>query len=179
MNPVQTSVLDYPPVAIAGMWGGGPSRIRDVMSRIAEAGVNAGLVVVGGTDPLTQCKPPSALADLNEAGQAAVNICGGVVLHEHRGADGDTYLYPAQTAVNIVRKGRVWMVTETALAAGVHPFVRCVATGDEQAGALRNDADTTDAISVQWLWTVGSTSGAGLIEVEVRLPFEFDTDTDT
>lgn len=164
MNPVQTSVSDYPAKAIAGMWGGGPLEGRKVWSRFAEVGLHAGLVCVPGT---TQglVRAPTAITQVTTANIAD----GGVVLHQHMQAAGDTYLYDVNDTVNVARYGRIWMITETALAKGANPFVRCVVAGAELAGALRNDADGTDAAQATWLRVVDAVTDAGLVEVEILL----------
>lgn len=169
MDPVQTTVENAPARAIAGMWGDGPSRYRESFTRFAETALNPGLVVIKGTGA-QQVKKPSATTDLDANALSAVNAGAGVLLHEHRGTAGAAALFEANDAVNVVRKGPVWMITETALAAGARPFVRCVAAGAEVAGALRNDADTADAVQVSWLVVREAVSEAGLVLVEVVLP---------
>lgn len=165
MDPVQTSIDDRPAVAIAGMWADtrGP---RVVASGLAESAVTAGRVCVDGT-AAGQVLPPATALSLEPRNL----ISGGVVLFQHRASSADAALYDQYDAVNVVREGYVYLVTETALTKGTHPFVRFVAGVGEVLGSLRNDADTSDAARARWIRVEETVTGAGLVKCKITLPY--------
>ncbi len=72
---------------------------------------------------------------------------------------------------SLVRKGRVWVVVEEAVAVGDDVYFRHTAGGGgSELGAFRNDADTASCDQLtQANWLVGS-SGAGVALLEVNIP---------
>lgn len=72
--------------------------------------------------------------------------------------------------VPVLRQGRAWVTSETAVNDGDPVFVRFVVSGDEVYGALRATPDSNDC--VRWTrarWR-SKTSAAGLAIVELNLP---------
>jgi len=70
----------------------------------------------------------------------------------------------------VVRKGRVWVTSETAVTEGGNVFVRSVATGNESVGALRATPDSTDCALLRGARWASTTAAAGLALVELNLP---------
>jgi hypothetical protein len=109
---------------------------------------------------------PAAAADITDLKKAI-----GVVLAKQdmeSSASGDPQ-YPVKSAVPVMKKGRVWVNTESAVTAGssdVH--VRYVA-GSGSVGAFRGAAvasETAILPDAKWLST---TTGAGLALLEINL----------
>ena len=162
----QTSYSIQAPVAFAGLLGdsGGDTHLR---SRAVEdaAGVPAGVMLVDGTDPETQALLPSS------TGQALQGIVAHQQAREDLALAGALMLSVGETA-SLVRKGRVWVVVEEAIAVGDAVFFRHTAGGGgSNLGAFRNDADTAsaDEITAGAAWVVGS-AGAGVALLEINLP---------
>lgn len=88
-------------------------------------------------------------------------------------ASGDATV-PAGGPVAVVRKGRVWVMVEEAIALGDAVYVRHTGTAPEQRGAFRNDADTADAqqISAGARWFAGDrvVNGVRIAGLELNLP---------
>jgi len=102
-------------------------------------------------------------------GQAPV----GILVHTHAqenpalaGDLGVDLLEPA----SVLRRGRIWVRVEEAVAVGDDVFFRHTAGTGTEIGAFRNDADTASCDQItnaQWLQ--GST-GAGVALLEVNIP---------
>jgi hypothetical protein len=72
----------------------------------------------------------------------------GILMHSHDYSQsdlGDTGLLPGAT-LNILRKGRIWVRPEEAVAPGDRLFIRAEAAGEEREGAVRMSADGADCI---------------------------------
>ena len=83
--------------------------------------------------------------------------------------------YDAGTAVPVLRKGRIWMAVEdvASVAVGGLVYVRHVATGTEQLGAIRaaDDGTDTEVLDAQQAQFTGKKITAlGLAVVEWNLP---------
>lgn len=166
---VQTSVALDPSVAIEGM----VSRYSDVdaLDRVAEAGINNGLLVVQGANERT-CKAPAAAADIAKA----------IGITPYRATQmpgwppgGTTTHYQAGDTIGAIRKGRVWVKVEEAVAAQDPVFVRHAANGGNTIlGSFRKSADNPGggATATQLAGSVYLTAaaGGGLALVEVNLP---------
>lgn len=154
----QTSVSINLAAAVEGLIADG-AKGQDFISKIAEEALEAGRVVVAGTD-IDQAALPASAADLNAAW--------GVTCYRAGKEAPDSVA--AGEVPYIMRSGRVWMLAEDAIAANANPFVRHVAGVGESLGRIRSDADTSDATQVTWLRTLTASSGADeLILVEVTL----------
>lgn len=149
---------------------------RDVLSCLAVAAALAyGILVVrdaanvGGFDQLA-AKAPSLTTDISVMGSPI-----GVVLADQARAQNPAVAsaqYPINSAVPVLRKGRVWVSAETAMTDGANPFVRFAAgAGGSQLGAFRNDADTASAVQMSSGQALvrGTTSGAGYSVIELDL----------
>ena len=79
-----------------------------------------------------------------------------------------TYGIERYMTVNVLRKGRVWMLAEEAVTPASLPLVRCIVAAAELPGVVRDSPDAAD------LWDgsacmrfLSTTTGAGLVLVEV------------
>src|ERR1051326_1219610 len=109
MPPVQTSYSQNMPVAVAGMLGDIRDHVVESFAAEDSDGISFGLAVVAGTDPAKQVKIPSA------AGQ----VFRGVSLHEQaqeQGLGTGIVKYAQGDAVNVLRRGLVWVQTAGAVA---------------------------------------------------------------
>lgn len=134
----------------------------------ASAEVPFGIVVVMNTAPTADGTPAKA-----KLPAASTDKLWGIVLHSHsydtRTELGTTGLKP-KTLLSALRKGRVWVTVETAVAVGDRGHVRYAAgAGGTQLGALRNAAvgsETIDA-TTQIVFVTAQTVAGGLAVAEV------------
>ena len=81
--------------------------------------------------------------------------------------------------LNIIRRGRVLVPCENGCVRGNRLFVRVVISGNEERGALRSAADSTDCIDSRGQGYWDSSAGAGelawLIVDFTRFPSDIDT----
>ena len=160
---VQTTYLADVPVAYAGMlYDNGPNDVFSMINKEATAEIPFGVAVAfeGST---------------RDAGilsiDATTDKACGIVLHSHMYSTldvGTTGLKPG-AVMNILRKGRVWVTAEMAVAPGDRLFIRAVVTGAEVEGALANAADSTDMIDStnQGVWlTTAAIGGLAVLEVD-------------
>lgn len=107
----------------------------DIVSWICDEDVPFGMWVAETVEG--HCELPDSSAEIT--GNA-----GGIALRDSSRASGEGY--KAGEPVRVMRRGRVWVGNEEALAKGDTLFVRFAAgAGGSQKGALRNDADTASA----------------------------------
>jgi len=156
-----------PAVAFPGMLSDtGPN--NDVVSYTVEAtplSVPIGSVVRQGTLD-DQC--------LNLAVVATDTLLG-IVVHSHAypsaalsetdwvGTSGvKTY-----ATVGVLRKGRIWVLTEEACVPGDPCRIRCVTVAPEVSGVFATTADADLLVANSFCRFLTATTGAGLIEVEV------------
>lgn len=78
--------------------------------------------------------------------------------------------YATTEAAPLVRKGRVWMSSETSALQGRDVYVRMVAGGGESLGAVRATPDSNDCAILRGARFASSTAAAGLVLVELNLP---------
>ncbi len=72
--------------------------------------------------------------------------------------------------VPIMRKGRIWVVSEDAVTApGTQAYVRFSASGSEVLGAFRTDADTSDAAALTGARFMKTCSAGGLTVLSLNL----------
>lgn len=118
---------------------------HDIITRYqgeASAGIGFGLCVVEGAADAEAVLPV-------DANSRAV----GIVLRDAGYATPSEYndasngIQP-NAMVSILRKGRVWVRVEAAVAKGDPFFVRHVAGGGERKGAIRKDADSSDCLDL-------------------------------
>lgn len=87
--------------------------------------------------------------------RASTDFMLGVTMHQHSPVNERTYpapsalLYPPNSEIGVVRRGKVWVPCEQVMALSDTPFVRYAAgAGGSQLGALRKDADTASALTL-------------------------------
>lgn len=78
--------------------------------------------------------------------------------------------YAPQSAISVLRRGRVYVQVEDAVVAGGQVFIRHVAGAGEQLGAARSDVDGSDASALPSASFVTAASAGGLAIVEINLP---------
>jgi hypothetical protein len=159
--------LSYPANPVIGVHG---QRIENWPSAIATGIAQAGVVQVGcvvifdataGYDPHA-IKAPALTTDVTTLLGVA-----GITLWD------PTYPEPPYRLgafVPVMRKGRIAIAAETALAAHTNPFVRfTVGAVGTLLGALRADADTGKAVAAPYLTVVTGAAAGGVAVVEINL----------
>lgn len=161
MPATQTSVATKMTRAFAGMVADSSrdTNVRSYVSEEASAEIPFGVFVKQGTGD-DQCLKLTAVTDKLI----------GVVVHSHAYAKdqelGDTGLKPKVT-VGVMSRGRIWMPVEEAVTPASPVRVRCIAVGNEVAGALRDTADASDDVAITtWARFLTSTTGAGIVLLE-------------
>lgn len=104
-------------------------------------------------------KLPAAAADISRPG-----AMGWVPLDLTR--DKGTADWPANRPLSLLRRGRIWLLAETALARWTYPFVRFAGVG--VSGALRNAAVTDEAVELTHAIILTDAEPGGLVLVEVN-----------
>jgi hypothetical protein len=113
-------------------------------------------------DGNAECGNPTATADVTARGL-------GIALKSELCEEATGY--KTNEGVQILRKGRCYVTSETATTAGATAFVRfTVEAPDLQLGLFRNDADTDKAVACPGVVFLETLSAAGLVLVEVNLP---------
>ena len=111
---------------------------------------------------------PQAATDVTNA-----RVAMGFALHTHaveNALTGDNLGYEPQSAVSILRRGRVLVQVEDAVVAGGQVFIRHVAGAGESLGAARSDVDGSDASALPSASFMTAASAGGLAVVEINLP---------
>lgn len=81
--------------------------------------------------------------------------------------DKGTQDWPANRPLAALRRGRIWLLAETALTRWSYPVVRFAGTGVN--GALRNAAVTDEAVEVTYAIILTDAEPGGLVLVEVEI----------
>lgn len=100
--------------------------------------VGFGLALAQGTND-TECRPLAATSD---------KVIGVSVFSHADNINNGVEGYAAQSAVNVLRSGSIWVKVEEAVTPESAVYVRAVATGSEVAGAFRTTADGSDTIQL-------------------------------
>jgi hypothetical protein len=137
---VQTTITAEPAIGAPGqIYDSGP--FHDIVSLIATEDIPFGCAVaINGM----YCELPDSTGEVT--GQI------GVAVKDASKPGPGVYTpslggYKAGDVVFVMKTGRVWVATETALANGAAPFIRYAAgAGGTQQGAWRNTIDTTTAL---------------------------------
>lgn len=75
--------------------------------------------------------------------------------------------YPAKSGVTVMRRGRMFVLTEDLSTYGGQVFVRITASGgNPQLGKVRSDGDTGTAIALPGCRFIRTLAAAGLTEIE-------------
>lgn len=108
---------------------------------------------------------------------ASTDVFVGVAVHQHveQGYGTVNATHAVNSAVPLLRRGRIWVMAEQAVAPTDPVFVRYTANGTiggvvTAAGQFRKDADTSRALAVPNARWVTSAAAGGLAVLEVNLP---------
>jgi hypothetical protein len=159
----QTSYSTYFAAAIAGMLAD-TYRLGDYLhAKQAEASAEIpfGVMVAKGTNEKMGILPAAANAVLK-----------GVLLHQHiyEARDLGTVGLKPGPMMNLVNKGRIWVITETSVTDGQRAFIRYAAgSGGSQLGAFRNAAVTNETIDLtgRARFVGDHTSGLAIVEIDM------------
>ncbi len=148
---MQTSYNVDPEVGVVGTIA--ESGTKTTRARVAAGPVRPGqYVVLNGKS----CAHPTA--------QPTPQTRGGIALRDpYKQNNG---VYGTGDLVDIAIDGAVWVASEDAVTEDGPAFVRHVATDPEELGALRSDADGTDATHVPGLYF--RSAGTGPLKLEVN-----------
>ena len=135
--------------------------LSDKVGRVAAADINFGI----------------GLAQTAVAGQAEIPTATGftfegISVQTNKPTPNATgiALYEAGEEITVLRKGRIWVYTEVAVAVNDPVFLRHTTNAALLAGDFRNDADTARADAITNARFVTATTAAGLVQVEINLP---------
>lgn len=151
------------------------SMVKDVLSAVAvAAAMNFGILAVtdesntSGFDQLA-CKAPALTTDISVVGAQLGLVIANQAIPQNPAVVNPQY--PQFYAVPCMRKGRAWVLAETAMADGLNPFIRFTVNGALYVGNFRNDADTGKAVQMASGQAVmrGTTTGAGYAVVELDI----------
>lgn len=107
-------------------------------------------------------KLPAAAADINKP--AAMGI---VPWDQSREGGSD---WPALRPTPVMRRGRIWVTAEGAIARWTHPFIRHASgAGGTELGSFRGDADTATATQCPWVLALTDATAGALVLVEISL----------
>lgn len=165
---VQSTYNLAPPIAFAGMLADiGNNDVITMINKESAASMPFGYAV---------CFEGSTLDKGALNPDATTDKIAGITLHSHAYADVNLGLgtagagtavkgvLPGQT-INVLRKGRLYVKVEEAVAPGDRLFIRVVATGAEVEGAIRKSADASDCIDSSSQGVFLTTAGAGELAV--------------
>ena len=158
MCPVQTTYSEEQVVAHEGQRS--DLGLIDVVSKVAQdSDVKYGRAVVRGTAD-NQAKLPTT------TGQAFMGITSSTTAGVANASD--VHLYEENREMNIVDFGRIWVICEDGCVPGDSVFFRHTASGSEEIGSLRTDADTADADEIAGATFETTASAGGLALVQLR-----------
>lgn len=165
---MQTSYLANPLVGIEGM------KIEDYPSAIITGLAEGATIKVGVACAFdtTSGRHNKAVRAVAAAADITGAVAAGITLWDptYPFDDGD---YKRYASLPVMRKGRVYVLSETAQVKGTHPYVR-VATGAASVlGKIRNTADTVSSVDTAtqapWITVLETITAAGLVMIEVNL----------
>lgn len=147
-------------------------QVRDFLSMLAVvAALPYGRCVIRdatntlGFDQLA-CKLPASAADINTPG----SVCGIVAADQARAQDPSVAVatYPINSAVPVLKAGRIVVLSETAVVDGQPAYVRHTANGGlNKIGGFRADSDGGTAERMPNAIWIGDTSAAGFAVVQI------------
>lgn len=126
---------------------------------VAHPAIGFGLAIAQGTQD-GECRALSAITD-KVIGVSVFSHADNI----NNGVDG----YAAQSAVNVLRRGVLWVKVEEAVVAEDAVYVRAVAAGAEVAGAFRKTADGTDTIALSGCKFLSSAAAGALALVDINI----------
>jgi hypothetical protein len=160
---MQTSYSNLQPEAVLGLMTEDFTRFVDTV--IPQVSVKTGVLL---TADLTAgkvrnaAKLPAATLDVNKP--AAM----GIVPYDQSREGGTDW--PAKRPTPVVRRGRIWVKAEGAIARWTHPYVRYQSgAGGTELGAFRGDADTATAAACTSIIALTDAAAGELVLVEISL----------
>jgi hypothetical protein len=167
----QTSYSQSPSVAYEGQVDDA-REVIDCIVNSTNGAVKFGRAVTFRTLPAPGAVPTIELPDAT--GEITGEGFAGIVIKDHNVeiADGSTEFsgYTTGQVCSVLRRGRIYVKSESAISSRQQLFARFSAAGAEELGALRHDADTADAVAIpgsRALTTFG-VAGIGLMELDVQ-----------
>lgn len=171
----QTSYASTPDAAKLGQLG--DIGFNDIVSQYSAAIIPVGRVVCYDA-AVDKVKLPAGTTDIADANTESRPVAG-VAISELNIEEQDANVlgvaganvpaYPIGRAFSVLRKGRVWVWSEQAVAPTDQVFVRFTAAGDEKVGNVRKDADAGKAVNLKGARFASVTTGAGLVLLELNL----------
>lgn len=121
----------------------------------------AGVVVVPGS--------AAGFAKLPVTGTDVAKALGGLAYDVATPAPDASDDFAAGVVAEVVDDGAIWLIAEETLTVGNQVYVRHTAAGAEQLGAVRSDADGTDAALLPNSRVLAVATG--LAKVQINLPY--------
>lgn len=155
------SQLDYNDLSAAVKGGLADIAHHDIVGRFAAADIKFGLGLAA-TSVAGQCAVPTATGFIFEGISVQTN-------KPTSNATGEA-LYETGEEISVLKKGRIWVYVETAVAVNDNVFLRHTVNAALLAGDFRTDADTARADQIANARFVTATTAAGLAQIEINLP---------
>ena len=143
------------------------SPMQDVMSKHNPVDeILLGVAVVKSSEDDDAIKLPAASTDITVAGR-----CLGVAIRkmDMASALSSPSVYPVKSSVPVMKKGRVWVKVEEAVAPNDPVYVRFAAGTGTQKGAFRASADTATAALLAGAKYLTTAAADGLAVIELDL----------
>lgn len=167
---VQTSVSSNPSAAYEGQIDGDAVYQSMIITKIANpsGGLSAGrgLVYVSGSD--TKCDLPAASTDITGQGKfQGVAIFNPSIVGSWP-TPTTTGIYQQGQLVSILRRGRIWVYVDGAVAITDGVYCRYASGTGTVNGRFFNGTDTSSCAQVSNARFLTHTSGAGLVLIEIN-----------
>lgn len=157
----QTSYSQRFTEALAGMLAA-PIDQCVIESKINAAAIPFGIFVTRDAAD-DAAKVPTTSGEVTASGMGFTAL----ILAREPVSDGSTTDAAIGKGVSVVRRGKLWVLTETAMTYGQAVFVRFTANGgNTQLGKVRNDADTANAVAAPGWQCLTTLSAGGLAIIE-------------
>lgn len=171
---MQTAHDTSPAVAAEGLVSGNFD-FKQILSGIVDAtngAVQFGRLVRVKTAPAAGSLPVVELPDAT--GEVTGDSALGVVVRDLENevpASGVFAGYGTGDICSVLRKGRIWVISEDAVSAVMAPvFVRFTANGaGKDIGQFRTDADTDKAVALPGAHFLNTCDAGGLVEIEIDM----------
>lgn len=160
---MQTTYSNLAPEGLLGLMTEDFTRYVD--SVIPQVAVKTGKLLTADTTvgkARNAAKLPAIAADVSKPGAMGI-----VVYDQTREGNSD---WPALRPTPVMRRGRIWVLTESAVTRWTVPFVRFASgAGGTELGSFRGDADTASAAQCPWALFLTDATAGSLVLVEISL----------
>jgi len=130
--------------ALAGMlFGSWPHQIERLTLESGECPFGYG--VISGTEETGAVLPTTTITVPQLRGVTRRNAN---IERDWRSSDDSVYKADYENAMDVIRKGPIWVATTSLLVRGGPIFFQHTTNGANPAGTFRNDADTANAIDI-------------------------------